>query len=196
MNSAMLTRRGAPRQRGFTLVELLISMIVLTVGLLALAGLLGLAIQSNGRNKVDSTATMLAQGVLEEINSTMLRAVPGNAKMMDCTSTDVTSAHDIDVGADAGATLRSSDGFIDFSQSAGAVTPGYQMYYTVCTDDPTTGAVSRAQYDVRWNIKTVTAGTYLVTVGAVTKGAPASNNNPRQFAFPSNLRLMIGPEAE
>src|SRR4051812_16949777 len=103
MNSAMLTRRGAPRQRGFTLVELLISMIVLTVGLLALAGLLGLAIQSNGRNKVDSTATMLAQGVLEEINSTMLRAVPGNAKMMDCTSTDVTSAHDIDVGADAGA---------------------------------------------------------------------------------------------
>src|SRR5438270_2950883 len=42
------------KQAGFTLVELMIASIVLTVGLLALSGLLAIGILNNNRNKVDT----------------------------------------------------------------------------------------------------------------------------------------------
>ena len=188
----LLIRPAKRQQSGFTLIELMISMIVLVVGLLALIGLLAVAIESNGRNKVDSTATMLAQSVLEQINSTMLEPVPGNASITDCAANNFA----IDVGATGGAALSTSSGNIDFSQAASSVPSGYQMDYVVCADDPNSGGVIHTTYDVRWNVKPVTAGTYLITVGAVSKRTSSINKNPRAFAFPSNLRLMIGPETQ
>src|SRR5579863_9599368 len=51
------------RQAGFTLLEVMITGVVLTVGLLAVAVLFGTAVGNNGRSRVDSTATMLSSSV-------------------------------------------------------------------------------------------------------------------------------------
>jgi hypothetical protein len=122
----------------------------------------------------------------------MLEPVPGNASITDCSANTYT----IDVGATGGAALSSSSGYIDFSQASSAVPSGYHMDYVVCSDDPNTGATVHMTYDVRWNVQPVTAGTYLITVGAVSKQAATGNKNPRAFAFPSNLRVLIGPETQ
>jgi len=181
-------RSSKPGQSGFTLIELMIAMIVLVAGLLALVGLLAVAIRSNGRNKMDSTATMLAQTVLEQINSAMLVGSDGVPNLVD----DAGVTHDIHIDVDNGAKLRTSDGNIDFTETS--PDPNYRMLYVFKSTDPDTGTVTQATYDVRWHVSTVTSKTYLVTVGSVLNGAPAPTRDLRVFAFPSNLKLMIGPD--
>lgn len=56
-------------QAGFTLIELMVAMVVLAVGLGALSTLFISATLSNNKNSRNSTATMLAQLVLEQISS-------------------------------------------------------------------------------------------------------------------------------
>jgi prepilin-type N-terminal cleavage/methylation domain-containing protein len=178
-----VARRG---EQGFSLVELMIATVVLTVGLLALSGLLSVAILSNNRNKVDSTATMLAQAVVEQIDAAMTGA--GDTHLTDCAGHDQA----VSVTADGGARLG-TDGKIDFTETTPPA--GYSMLYVVCSTDPNTKQVRQTSYDVRWNIKTITGNnTYLVTAAAVVYGAPAPLRDLRVFAFPSNLRVLIGPE--
>jgi type IV pilus modification protein PilV len=185
---------GNNSQQGFTLIELMIAMVVLAVGLLAMAGLLGQAILSNNRSKLDSTATMMAQAVVEQINSTMVGG--GNATLTDCTGT----THNISTGTAVGdgAKLTSDGSKIDFTETAPP--DEYHMDYTICGLDPDSGIAHQTVYDVRWHVSSVTAtggatGTYLVTVGAVIKGAPAPTRNLRAFAFPTNLRVLVAPES-
>ena len=181
-------------QQGFSLIELMIAMVVLAVGLLAMAGLLGQAITSNNRNKVDSTATMMAQAVIEQINSTMVGG--GTATLTDCNGTTHTISTGTAVGD--GAKLTTDGSKIDFTETSPP--DEYQMDYTICGVDPDSGIAHQTVYDVRWHVSSVTAtgganGTYLVTVGAVIKGAPAPTRNLRAFAFPTNLRVLIAPES-
>lgn len=191
MMMRMIHLRQISRRRqdsGFTLIELMISMVVLTVGLLALMGLLAVAIRSNSRNKVDSTATMLAQTVLEQINSVMLRSADGDPRLVD----DEGTVHFIQADVSGGAALRSSDGNIDFTETS--PDPSYRMLYVFKATDPNSGAVMKSTYDIRWRVQSVTADTYLITVGAVLKGAPAPTRDLRMFAFPTNLKLLVGPD--
>lgn len=62
-------RRATGQQAGMTLIELLIAMLVLAVGLVGILALITGAIASNSTNKNDSTATMVAQSVMEVIVS-------------------------------------------------------------------------------------------------------------------------------
>jgi Tfp pilus assembly protein PilV len=59
MNRTM-RRRKLHRESGMTLIELAIAGVVLTVGMLSIMGVLLMAVGNNGRSKIDSTATMLA----------------------------------------------------------------------------------------------------------------------------------------
>src|SRR5690242_2622141 len=52
---------------GFAMIELMIALTVLTVGLMGLLSLILASINSNGRNKLDSAGTLVAQGVIEQI---------------------------------------------------------------------------------------------------------------------------------
>ena len=54
-------------QRGFTLIEVLIAMVIATVGLLGLTLMQGSAIEGNGTSSKFSQATFLAQDMLESI---------------------------------------------------------------------------------------------------------------------------------
>jgi type IV pilus modification protein PilV len=186
--SAIRPRRMLRKtQSGFSLIELMIAMIVLTVGLLALSGLLIVAIFSNNRNKVDSTATMLAQAVIEQVNAAMTG--DGDTHLKDC------AGHDKQVAVTADGGARVVNGKIDFTEASPPA--DYSMTYVVCSTDPQTGAVTQLSYDLRWNIETITSeNTYLITSGAVAAGTPAPNKDIRVFAFPSNLRVLVGPEPE
>lgn len=56
-------------RKGFTLAELLVALTIFAIGLLAIAGMQVTAMQTNSRSNTLTSATALAEGVLEEILS-------------------------------------------------------------------------------------------------------------------------------
>lgn len=187
----------APRspQRGMTLIELMIAIVVLAVGLGGITSLLVLAIGTNNRNSKDTTATMLAQLVIEEIGSQDPNSGILTIPITDCAG----NAFNIAVTGGAapggtGATLVTnaaspSYGAIDQSQAAAAIPAGYQMNYVDCS----AAGGSQATYDVRWNVMTVTATqTRLVTASARQRGSSSTLLGGPIFALPVNLRGIGG----
>ena len=168
-------------QKGVTVIELLISCVVLIVGLLAIMALFLIAIGNNGRSKVDSSATMLTQSVLEQISAALTRG--GSAVVQDCAGdTWIMSTAGSNAAGGMGSKLDSANITIDYSETTPPA--GYHMDYVICS-----GATQRA-YDVRWNIRDMTAGgTSLITVAARPK-----NLGQARFAFglPVNMRVYIG----
>jgi len=69
MASSIRTRRGLhkPNDRGFSLIEVVISMAILTVGLVSLLGVFGLAMASTQTSQQDMIAKQLADEALESI---------------------------------------------------------------------------------------------------------------------------------
>ncbi len=162
-------------ESGSSLIEVAIAGLVLLVGMLAVMTLLAISIGNNGRSKVDSTATMLTQAVLEQLTSS-LRATGQAASLTDCNGTPW--------AIDAGVGANLSGAKIDFTQSSPP--QGSYMNYAQCDSNGN----SRTIYDVRWNVQTLsTHGTYLVTVGARPKG---SAGNRLLFSIPVNMRTYVG----
>lgn len=160
-----------------TMIELLIAAIVMVVGLLAIMGIFTLAIGNNGRSKVDTSATMLSQAVIEQISAVLARGGPSMVK--DCTGT--TWNIETAVG---GAQLKGSS--IDFSESAPPA--NYHMDFVVCSDN-TEGALQTI-YDVRWHVSIV-SNSFLVTVAAKPKNMGAARFT---FALPVTMRSYVGKQ--
>lgn len=57
------------KQSGFSLIELLVAMVIFTVGLLTIAGLQGVAKKSNFESLQRTTASHIAYGLLEEMRA-------------------------------------------------------------------------------------------------------------------------------
>jgi Tfp pilus assembly protein PilV len=170
-------------QRGTSLIELMIAMLVLIVGVLACGALIPLAIGTNSKNRQQSNSTVIAQMTMEKITSA---SAGGSATltMTDCAGTANTiNVTGTTVGAGA-AVL--SKGSIDFSQAQGSTgaPAGYYMSYVSCG---TSGRQST--YDVRWNIQTPSTYVKLVTVSAKMKG---SGTNQVLFSLPVTIRSMAG----
>lgn len=67
------------RQEGFTLLEVLIALVVLTVGLLGMAALTGSLVSAGALSRDRVTATALAQAKIEEFeNTTITSSVTGS----------------------------------------------------------------------------------------------------------------------
>lgn len=62
-----LVSRPPARQRGFTLIECMISMVILTIGAVGLLGVFGLAIKANQGSQADLIARQLASETIEGI---------------------------------------------------------------------------------------------------------------------------------
>ena len=76
----MIVQR-ARNQNGFTLLELLIAIFLLTVGLLATAAMQETALNQNAHANVHTTSTMVAQQVMDDLMSVELQpnsTVPNN----------------------------------------------------------------------------------------------------------------------
>ena len=158
---------------------------ILTFGLLAITALFATAIGNNGRSRVDTTATMLSESVIEQVTAVLARGGP--SAMTDCAATPTTWFIDTEVG---GAALSGTG--IDFSQTSPPA--GYHMNFVVCNGGGEAG--TEATYDVRWNIAQVTPvppgtgpATYLVTVAARPKGMRAGRFT---FSLPVTFRTYVG----
>jgi type IV pilus modification protein PilV len=179
---------SSKRPKGFSLVELMIAVFILAVGLLACMTLLLVGMSGNSRNRNDAAATMLAQKVIEQINTMQVNS--GVAiTMTDCNGT-AWSVNTASGGAGnssgAGADLDALTGGIDFTQSKTSVPAGYQMNYVACASKQD----RESTYDVRWNIKYVSANTNLLTVSAREVFAPGRGGV--LYAPPVILRTIQG----
>ena len=160
------------RQAGISMIELMIAGVVVVVGFMATLGLVMTAIASNNRNRMDSTGTMIAQAVVENVSSVIVGS--GTDSLTDCAGNTWTMSSVV-----GGATVSGSA--IDFTQASPPA--NYHMDYVVCN------VGSQNTYDVRWNVQQVTSSTYLLTVGVKMKSA--GNNGSKFFALPVNLRTYV-----
>ena len=211
------SRKRADGECGFTLIELMIAIAVLAIGMLGAIGLMVIGMQSNSRNKTDTTATVLDQEIIEFYST--LKSYPkdpvGGVDIKDCAlngnddhRTDLGQA--LGTGAPAtgvGATLYTAAtaptpaqiGDIDWTQPAPALatgaTVGYAMRYVTCSGDV---------YDVRWNVMDLApapaAGVIshlsLLTVSSRPISANVATANGAQnqailYAVPVTLRSLI-----
>ena len=178
-----MQKPGTNSQAGISMIEVLLAMIVLSMSSLGVIGLMWTAILTNNRNKVDSTQTMLAQSIVEQVNSTIIGSE--NSALTDCDDTtwDISTTP-------GGAALSGAN--IDFTET----TPpdDYHMVYVLRAPCQPDGDIQSA-YDVRWHVEIVGASdgtptnTYLVTVGAKRNGSSASGI---MDSAPINLRVMVG----
>jgi prepilin-type N-terminal cleavage/methylation domain-containing protein len=175
-----------------SLIELMIAMLVLAIGLGGTSVLLVVAIASNSRNSRDTTATLLAQMVIEQISAQHVYS-DATINVTDCAGNSWTIATTPGaVGTGSGATLK-ADGTIDFTQSFSSITSNYAMRYVDCS---TTGGI-QTTYEVRWNVMSVSTNT--TTRLITTASRPMASNVNRFggvfFAIPVNLRGIGAPSA-
>jgi len=202
--SASYRHRANLRQRGMSMIELLIAMTVLAVGLLGCVVMILAGVQSNARNKNDTAAVVLDQEILETFATYAFYPTSGHVVLTDC-GTTAASVHWANVvqgttalgGAGARlytaatAPLPSMVGDIDWTQPtpalAGNGVTGYAMNYQTCNGDT---------YEVRWNVMQVNANASgiaalsLLTVSARQTTA-ANAHNATLFAVPTSLHTLI-----
>ena len=185
--------RTRESQRGVTLIELMIAMLVLSVGLGALFTLISVALASNNKNSKDTSATLLAQMVIEQISSQHPNST-ATITVTDCANnswTVATAAGAAPNGTGANLITSSSSlsyGGIDQTQALSGIPSGYAMQYVDCSNNgPTT-------YDVRWNVMSVDSNyTRLITASARPINANVNDLGGQFFALPVTLRAIAGP---
>lgn len=170
-------------QSGMSIIEVMIATFLLAVSSLGVIALIWTAILTNNRNKVDSTQTMLAESIIEQVNATIIGS--GSSALTDCDGTTWT------INTEKGGAALSGER-IDFTQASPP--DDYFMKYVVRAPCAPDGDLV-AKYDVRWNVRIVgedvamSTNTFLVTVGSRKDGAGANGlvNSP-----PIAMRVMIG----
>jgi Tfp pilus assembly protein PilV len=173
-------------QRGSSLIEMMIALVVLTVGLIGSMALVGIAIGGNYRSKNDSTSTALAEMVAEKISAyPVCNGCAPTFNVTDCAG----NAHSINTAgaiAGSGANLTTS-GNIDYTQAFNSVPANYAMRYVLC--GITNGA--QANYDVRWNIKLL-PGNNEESVVVAARMANANTQVTTLNAPAVNVRTIVG----
>lgn len=177
-------------ERGMSLIELMIAMLVLAIGLAGVTTLLVTAIATNNKSSKDTTATLLAQMVVEQISGQNLYTTQ-EIFITDCAGTQWT----VDdtpgaVGTGTGATLK-TDGTIDFTQAYSSVPANYAMQYVDCS---AAGGV-KTTYDVRWNVMSVStnATSRMITAAARPLASDVNKLGGFYYALPVNLRSVGAP---
>lgn len=138
------------RESGFTLVEVFMAIVVLLVGIVAVAQLVPASISSNTTNRNDSSALVFAQREMDQFLGQPLNMATTPPSFIDaegfsCNLGDPTQPNTV-VGSPV--TVLSNQLVIDFTQS---IVAGYNFTY----HDPNDPA--GVYYDVRWAVDTVTS---------------------------------------
>ena len=186
------------REAGMTMVELMIAMVVLAVGLGALSILFVNTSYPDNRNSKDTSATLLAQLVLEQISAQHPNSTATIA-LTDCAGTpwtiataDPTAIPPPSPPVGTGARLDNNAGSafygqIDPTQDYTAIPANYKMQYVDC------GVGGRqVTYDVRWNIVQITSYARLVTVSARQLSPGTTGYGGLRFALPVTVRGIQG----
>lgn len=202
--SRLWNRRSSRTERGFSLIELMIAMLILAIGLIGGLAVILTGIATNASNRFDTTAVALAQSVMDRIIVVSTSATTQSTSMTDCLGHSFTiNTTPGTTAAGAGAPLSTGlpdlNTSIDFSKAA---VTGYQLYnsaynpalFAVCANG-VTGNVTQ-YYDVRWNISApINTSGSAVLVHVAAKNVAEANNGQTQarfFAMPITLRAIRG----
>jgi prepilin-type N-terminal cleavage/methylation domain-containing protein len=167
MSSKLPNRRYG--QRGFTLTEMLIAIVVVLFGLVAVAQLVPTSVMLNSNNRNDGTALVFAQRQMEAMREQPLSATTfTDPQGVTCPPSSTCNLG----GPTAPGTLvgcsvvPNSFGapIIDFSAPAASVCPPNYFFSYPDPNDPLS-----ASYDVRWAVATITKGS-LVTGKRIVVG--------------------------
>jgi len=185
---------------GFSLIELLIALLVLTIGLLGGMIIIVTAIATNARNRFDTAAVALAQSTMDRIMVLSASDTAQSTNVVDCqgnlNAINTQGGDSPGLGAPLTdlANVVGGTQVIDFTQAPVA---GYQMLYHLCAQGGA-GEIGNDQvYDVRWNIINTTAGNgnaQLIFVAAknVTERGNGLQGQSRYFSMPITLRGIRG----
>ncbi len=161
-------------QRGFTLAEVLMAIVILLVGIVAVAQLVPASIGSNSANRNDSSALVFAQRQMDRFLSQPLNmsiSPPAFTETLDtetftCYLGDPTQPSNAHVGSPV--TTFYNQLVIDFSQS-----PVANYSFTYHDPNDPFGLV----YDVRWAVYTTTNAGGLVTAKRFVLGTRKVGGN-------------------
>jgi type II secretory pathway pseudopilin PulG len=198
--TGLITMRNRKRNRpkpthGFMLIELMISMVVLTVGLGGLLVLLISAMYTDRASASDTTATMVAEHVVEQITAEGVNN--DNALSITDCANNVMSIATLRAplgagngGANGGnGAALTVNGIIDWNNQTFAAVPTdgagnkYAIDYVAC------GANGKqTSYEVRWNVIQLSGTSRLTIIGA----RPSGNGQLGgvKFVIPVNLRTI------
>jgi type II secretory pathway pseudopilin PulG len=178
------------------LLELLIAMVVLVIGLGAILVLLVDAMYTNKVAGNDTSSTMIAEHVIEQISAQQANDT-ANLSVADCVSNTWTittvgaakGAGNSGGNGGNGATL-SANGTVDWSQDYGSVPDGYKMRYVACGP-----GAQRITYDVRWNVINMFTSAGITTSRMIFVSARPSTSatvGGLRYIVPANLRTIGG----
>lgn len=184
-------------QRGFMMIELMISMVVLAVGLAGVLILLISAMYTDKRSGNDTASTMVAEHILEQITAQGLGAT-GPITITDCVNNVRNMATNRAPlgGGNSGATggygaTLTANGVIDWTQQFANVPTDpvsgapYAIEYVAC------GTNGRQMtYDVRWNVIQMpgTGDNRLTVIGA--RPMNSRQVGGLKYIVPANLRTV------
>jgi Tfp pilus assembly protein PilV len=192
----MFNRRAVFKRKpeiGTTLIELMIAMLILAVGLAGLMPLFLACVATNTRNSKDTTSTLLAQKVIEELTAQNTNSTVA-VTLTDCVGNtwQIPSTQGAAAPAGQGAALVANAaspyyGGIDFTQSLANVPAGFSMQYVDCAANG-----QQTNYDVRWNVMTITANSTRLITAAARRVGTNGQGGGLYFAVPVNLRSIGG----
>jgi len=138
------------KQRGFTLMEVLVATIVLLTGIVAVAQLVPVAVTANNNNRRDSSASVIAQ---RELAQFLQLPVTFPGPYTDALGNSCNLGNPAQPGVTVGSpvVVIANRPTINF---AAATVAGYNFTTPVDPEDP-----YGAQYDVRWAVITGGNGT-------------------------------------
>lgn len=190
MKTFATTNSARKKEHGSMMLELLISMVVLVIGLGGLMILLVSSMYTNKKAGHDTTSTMVAEHILEQITAQPANAV-ANLTLTDCagtawnlSTTGALKGAGSGVNGGNGAALTSA-GIVDWTQSYAAVPAGYAIQYVACGNGG-----RQVTYDVRWNV--ITMSTYARMVMISARPNASATVGGLQFIMPVNLRTIGG----
>ncbi len=164
-------RRARNRENGFTLVEVLMAIVVLLVGIVAVAQLVPASISSNATNRNDSSALVFAQREMDQFLSQPLNMAISPPAFIDslgfsCDLGDPTQPASVSVGSRI--VLYQNQMIIDFTETS----PPAGYHFTYQDPNDPAGVV----YDLRWAVFTA-SNNGLVTSKRFILGARKEGGN-------------------
>jgi type II secretory pathway pseudopilin PulG len=176
------------------LLELLIAIVVLAIGMGGLLVLLVSAISTNNRSGNDTSSTMLAEHVIEQISAQPATSSTA-LSINDCAGTAWTVST---LGAANGAgnsgshggngAQLTSTGTVDWTQAYASVPTGYKLKYVACG-----GGGRQTTYDTRWNVVSLNPtnnSSRMIIVSARPTGEATVGG--LRYVVPANLRTIGG----
>jgi Tfp pilus assembly protein PilV len=176
------------------LLELLIAIVVLAIGMGGILVLMVSAMSTDNRSGNDTSSTMLAEHLIEQISAQPATSVTA-LSINDCAGTAWSVST---VGAANGAgnsgsyggngAQLTSNGTVDWTQAYASVPAGYSLKYVAC------GAGGRQiTYDTRWNIVSLNStnnSSRMIVVSARPTGDVMVGG--LRYVVPANLRTIGG----